>query len=75
MRYLVIFLQKSILLLARHWYLVAMLLAWLVLGLAVLAPALMSAGQPEAGQAIYRLLAPHESIYGSHKTKKKNTRS
>jgi hypothetical protein len=60
MRPLVIVLQKLILLLARHWFLVAILLAWIVLGLALLAPALMSAGQPEAGQAIYRFLAPHD---------------
>ena len=57
---MVILLQKSILLLARHWFLVAILLAWVVLGLALLAPALMAAGQPEAGQAIYRFLAPHD---------------
>jgi hypothetical protein len=60
MRHLVIFLQKSILLLARYWFVAAMLLAWFVLGLALLAPALMAVGEPEAGQAVYRLLAPHD---------------
>ena len=59
-RNLLIFLQKSILLLARHWFLVAILLTWVVLSLALLAPALMAADQPEAGQAIYRFLAPHD---------------
>ena len=57
-RNLLIFLQKSILLLARHWFLVAILLTWVVLSLALLAPALMAADQPEAYQAIYRFLAP-----------------
>jgi uncharacterized membrane protein len=60
MRSLVILLQKSILLLARRWYLLAMLLAWIILALALLAPVLMAAGQPEAAQAIYRFLAPHD---------------
>jgi hypothetical protein len=60
MRTVVIFLQKLILLLARYWFLVATLLVWVVLGLALLAPALMAAGEPEAGQAVYRLLAPHD---------------
>jgi hypothetical protein len=59
-RKLVLFLQRLILLLARHWFLVAILLAWGVLSLALLAPALMAADQPEAGQAIYRFLAPHD---------------
>ena len=58
--HLVIFLQKSILVLARHWFLVAILLAWLILALAFLAPAFMAEGQPAAGQAIYRILAPQD---------------
>jgi len=60
MRHVVIFLQRSILLLARYWFAVAILLAWIVLSLALLAPALLAAGQSEAGQAIYRWLAPHD---------------
>jgi hypothetical protein len=59
-RDIVIFLQRSILLLARFWYLIALLLAWIILGLALLAPALMSAGFTDAAQAIYRFLAPHD---------------
>ncbi len=60
MRALIIMLQKSILLLARHWYLAAILLAWFVLTLAFLAPLLMVAGQPGAAQTIYGWLAPHD---------------
>ena len=60
MRHSAILLQKTILLLARYWFPLAILLAWIVLGLALLAPALMAAGEPEAGQAIYRWLAPHD---------------
>lgn len=59
-RDMVIFLQKSILWLARFWYLIALLLAWIILGLAFLAPVLMSAGFTDAGQAIYHFLAPHD---------------
>jgi hypothetical protein len=60
MRNFVILLQKSILLLARYWFALAIFLAWVILGLALLAPALMAAGEPEAGQTIYRWLAPHD---------------
>jgi len=56
----VIFLQKSILWLARYWFLIAISLAWIVLGLALLAPALMSAGLTGAGQSVYGFLAPHD---------------
>ena len=59
-RKLIIFLQKSILLLARHWFLVANLLSGIFLGLAVLAPALLAVGLTDAGQSIYRFLAPHD---------------
>jgi uncharacterized membrane protein len=59
-RDIIIFLQKSILLLARFWYPIALLLAWIILGSAFLAPALMSAGFTEAGQSIYDFLAPHD---------------
>jgi uncharacterized membrane protein len=55
----VVFLQKAILFLARYWFLVANLLALTILALGFLAPAFMSIGWPEAGQAIYRFLAPH----------------
>lgn len=58
-RGLVIFLQKAILLLARHWFILANLLALVILGLGFLAPAFMASGQPETGRAIYRFLAPH----------------
>jgi len=58
-RALVIWLQKSILVLTRFWYFVAIMAAIIILALAFLAPAFMAAGQPETGQAIYRLLAPH----------------
>ena len=53
----IIFIQKSILYLTRYWFLIANLLAAIVLALGFLAPALMAEGQPEAGQAIYRFLA------------------
>jgi hypothetical protein len=59
-RALVIFLQKLILLLARYWFLVANLASGVILGLAFLAPALMAAELPDAGQAIHRFLAPHD---------------
>jgi hypothetical protein len=59
-RTVVIFAQKSILILARAWYFVAMMAATVILALAFLAPAFMSSGPPEAGLATYRLLAPHD---------------
>jgi uncharacterized membrane protein len=59
-RDVVIFLNKLILFLARRWELLANGLFALVLGLAILAPALMAAGLTEAGQAIYRFFAPHD---------------
>jgi uncharacterized membrane protein len=58
-RNVVIFLQKTILLLARHWFVLANLLAGIILGAGFLAPALMAAEQPEAGQSVYRFLASH----------------
>jgi hypothetical protein len=59
-RAIVIMLQKSILYLARHWFGVAVLLAGIILGLSFLAPVLMAAGLTDAGQSIYRFLAPHD---------------
>jgi hypothetical protein len=59
-RALVIAAQRSILVLARAWYFVAMMAATVILALAFLAPAFMSTGQPAAGLAIYRVLAPHD---------------
>ena len=56
-RDLVIFLQRSILFLSKHWFVMASLLAGVILGLGFLAPALMSAGQPKAGQTVYRFMA------------------
>jgi hypothetical protein len=58
-RSLVITLQKAILFLARYWFLIANLLALTILALGFLAPMFMSMGWPEAGQAVYRFLAPH----------------
>ena len=58
-RNLVIFLQKLILLLARHWRFSANLIAGVILGLGVLAPILMALELTEAGQAVYGFLAPH----------------
>lgn len=58
-RDLVILLQKSILFLARYWFLMANLLAGAVLAMGFLAPALMSEGFTNAGQSVYRFLAPH----------------
>jgi len=55
-----LFLNRAVLWLARHWELVANGLFALVLGGAILAPALMSAGLTDAGQAVYRLYAPHD---------------
>jgi uncharacterized membrane protein len=58
-RTVVILLQKSILFVARYWFLLVTGLVGVILALGFLAPALMSEGQTEAGQAIYRFLAPH----------------
>jgi hypothetical protein len=55
-RTIVISLQKAVLLLARHWYFVAMLLTIAILAAGFLAPAFMAEGYPEAGQRIYRFL-------------------
>ncbi|MEW5961789.1 MAG: DUF2085 domain-containing protein, partial [Chloroflexota bacterium] len=49
-----------ILVLSRHWFLVANLLAGTILALAFLAPALLALGRPEAAQAVYGWLAPHD---------------
>src|SRR5688572_27666902 len=54
-----IFLQKVILFLARYWFLLANLVTLTILAAALLAPTFMSLGWPEAGQALYRFLAPH----------------
>jgi hypothetical protein len=58
-RTIVILLQKSILFVARYWFLLVTGLVGLILALGFLAPALMSEGQTEAGRAVYRFLAPH----------------
>jgi len=58
-RTVVITIQKSILFLTRYWFLMATLLAVLVLALGFLAPVFMAEGLTEAGQAAYRILAPH----------------
>lgn len=58
-RDLVISLQKLILVLSRFWVFIAIVAAMVILAMAFLAPAFMASGQPEAGQAIYRFLAPH----------------
>ena len=59
-RTIIIWLQKSILTLSRHWFLVANLLSGTVLALALAAPALMALGQPSAAQIVYGWLAPHD---------------
>jgi len=53
-------LQWLILQLARYWYAAALLCAFIILGLAFLAPALMAAHQPEAARTVYGWLAPHD---------------
>jgi len=59
-RILVIFLNKLILGLARHWKAIAIGIFALVLITAILAPALMAAGYPGAAQRIYHFYAPHD---------------
>ncbi|OQY37131.1 MAG: hypothetical protein B6243_01310 [Anaerolineaceae bacterium 4572_5.2] len=59
-RTLVIFLNKLILGLARHWKAITISIFALVLGTAILAPALMSAGYPDAAQRIYHFYTPHD---------------
>ncbi|MFQ5577280.1 MAG: hypothetical protein ACE5G8_09875 [Anaerolineae bacterium] len=59
-RHSVIFMQKLILGLARHWEAIAIGMFIAVLGGAVLAPALMAAGLTDAGEAVYRFFAPHD---------------
>ncbi len=59
-RSVVIALQWLILQLARYWYAAALLFAFVILGLAFLAPALMVANEPEAAQTVYGWLAPHD---------------
>jgi hypothetical protein len=56
---MVISVQKFILFLARYWFLVANLLAVLVLALGLFAPAFMSEGMTDAGRTVYGILAPH----------------
>jgi uncharacterized membrane protein len=58
-RPLVIFFQKLILLLTRHWLFGANTLAAIILGLGFLAPILLSIGLSDEAQIIYRFLAPH----------------
>jgi len=55
----VIFLQKAILFLARYWFLLTNLAALTILAAGLLAPTFMALDRPEAGQALYRFLAPH----------------
>ncbi len=59
LRTFVIFLQKTILTLARHWFLVANVISGTILALGFLAPAFMSAGLTDTGQPFYNFLAPH----------------
>ncbi len=59
-RALVIFLNKLILGLARHWQAVAIGIFVLVLVTAILAPGLMAAGYPDAAQRIYHFYTPHD---------------
>jgi hypothetical protein len=58
-RTVVIVVQRSILFVTKYWYLLITLLVGAVLAMGFLAPALMSEGETEAGQAVYRFLAPH----------------
>ncbi len=58
-RNVVITIQKSILYLTRYWFLIANLLAVLMLALGFLAPLFMSVGWSGAGESTYRILAPH----------------
>ncbi len=66
-RDLVIFLDKLILGIARHWKAIAISTFILVLGTAILAPALMALGLTDAGQSIYRFYAPHDHQF-PHRT-------
>ncbi|GAB4448286.1 MAG: hypothetical protein Kow0031_30840 [Anaerolineae bacterium] len=59
-RAIVLALQRGIWWLSKYWVVVAMLLAVGFFTLALLAPALMAEGYTEAGQRVYRLLAPHD---------------
>lgn len=59
-RTILIGLNKLIFQLCLHWQLIANSLFVLVLGLAVLAPALMTWGFPQAGNSLYRFFAPHD---------------
>lgn len=59
LRPVIILLQRAILGLARHWFLIANLISGSVLTLGFLAPALMAIGAEGAGQTIYSLLSPH----------------
>lgn len=60
MRTFVIFLNKLILRLAKHWEPAANTLFGAMLVAAVLAPGLSAAGFEDAGGRFYRLLAPHD---------------
>lgn len=59
-RGLIIGLQRTILLLAKYWYALALWLAFVILALAFLAPILMALGFTDAAQAVYQFLAPHD---------------
>ena len=59
-RSVVLGLQWLIWQLVRYWYTAALLLAFIILGLAFLAPALMAADQPDAARVVYGWLAPHD---------------
>jgi uncharacterized membrane protein len=59
-RTLVIFLNKLILGIARHWKAIAISIFVLVLATAILAPALMTAGYYDAAQSIYHFYTPHD---------------
>jgi len=58
-RDVVIFLQKSILWLARSWYWLALLLPLTFLALGFLAPAFMAEGNTDTGARLYAWLRPH----------------
>jgi uncharacterized membrane protein len=68
-RDIVIFIDKLILVLSRHWLLVFNTFWGLYLALAVLAPILMALGMNDAGQSLYRFFAnqchqlPQRSYY------------
>ncbi len=59
-RPLILFLQKRILWLARHWELAINSVFAIILAGAIAAPLLMSLGATDAGEWLYRQYAPHD---------------